>query len=435
MPDPIMEAKALISNIQQARPEPMEKSRLLYVNQLEHKKVQDRKLTWMFRNPDYGLSPLVSEMQNSPVVEQGTYRQYEAGPIVTRHMKRFTSEELMNLVSPDSRYRISAKEHIVQELLDSERRIWDTMEFMAHKAIVDGEIKYILNDAIGRMNVNVSFPIPAIDETAGGTYGESGVTHAAWNTAADTDIPSMVHDLIQVYVARYGRRPAKMRMTSRVWDIIKVNTKVTGAFSSYIRVIGLGGNAVPRGVITKELVAQALDWPPIEIYDERTALRFSAVNAESQGSNVTVELKEGTWGLKVGDTMLCKYVTTSGYEDWSFEAKVETVTDGVSVVLDIPTGKSLAAGDYLVTRPTFFPKNKVLFAGDDEFSSNKFILPPFGIEYSGSTISALQWYGPKMDIFQIGTEPGLMVGRRIWHEFGMLVGNPNALMSVKVSAA
>jgi hypothetical protein len=37
-----------------------------------------------------------------------------------------------------------------------------------------------------------------------------------------------------------------------------------------------------------------------------------------------------------------------------------------------------------------------------------------------------------MDMFNFGPEPGMGVARRNWHEFGMLIGNPNNIMSVKV---
>ena len=419
MPSAIQEARTLIKDIKAANVAPTDKSRLLYVNKLNQRKIQNREAAWLLRNPDFGLSPLVSDMQQSPVIGKGTYRMLKAGPIATRHVKPFTAKELRDLVSPDPAYRMDAKQYIIDEMIDSERRINDTMEFIAHCAIARGRVRYILNDAIGRMDVNLSFPVKTQDAAA------------TWANIA-TDIVSQMDTYIKAFINRAGKRPDTIRMTSTTWEYVKANTAVKAVFGSYIRTQGVKVSEIPVGMITPELVAKALDWPPIAIYDERTQVKYAVTNSEAEGNNVTVELTGGTWGISVGDKALCDYkMADAGYDDWDFEATVETVTPGVSIVIDIPSGKSLTAGEYIAVKPTFFPEQKVVLIAD-EFVDNEFILVPFGIEYSGSEIAANMWFGPRMDIFNIGQEPGMGVARRNWHEFGMMLGNPNKIMSVQI---
>ena len=418
MPSAVMEARTLIADIKKANVKPEGKERLLYVNKLQQKKIQTREATWLLRNPDFGLSPLVSPTQNSPRVEQGTYRQLNAGPIITRHIKAFTQKELDDLVSPDKRYRLNAKEHIVNELLDSERRINETMEFTAHCAIARGALRYVLNDGENRVDVNLTFPIKTA--TVGTTWGTD-----------TTDIVTDMDTYLKQYINRAGKRPDSIRMTSLTWESIKKNTSVKNVFTSYIRTQGVKVKEIPIGMITPEIVAKALDWPPITIYDERTQVKYACVNNESAASNVVVELKS-TWGINVGDTALGDYkIDANGIDDWDFEAVIGAVNPGVSITFTIPTGKSLTAGEFVAVKPTFFPEKRILFA-TDEFTENAFILPPFGIEYSGSEIESSKWYGPRMDIFNLGNEPGMGVARRNWHEFGFLLGNPNKLMSIQV---
>lgn len=419
MASPLIEARTLVTEIKNANVAPADKNRLLYVNKLEHKKIQNKEATWLLRNPDFGLSPLVSPRQNSPVVEQGSYRQLNAGPITTRHIKRFTQKELEDLVSPDKRYRLDAKQNIVDEMVDSERRIWETMEFVAHSAIARGSLRYVLNDTVGRMDVNISFPVKT--ETVAATWA-----------SADTDIVSQMDTYLKAYVNRAGKRPDTIRMTTTTWEYVKKNTAVKAVFTTYLKTQGMKVSEIPPGTLTPEMVVRALDWPMISIYDERTQVKYACKNNEAEGNNVVVELNGGTWGINVGDKALCDYkISSSGYDDWDFEATVEAVSPGVSITIDIPSGKSLSAGEFVAVKPTFFPEQKVLLISD-ETADNSFLLPPFGIEYVGSEISALKWYGPRMDVFNVGPEPGMGVARRNWHEFGLLVGNPNKIMSIQV---
>ena len=417
MPSAIQEARTLIADIKQANVAPLDKSRLLYVNNLNMRRIQNREAAWMLKNPDFGLSPLVSPMQMSPVVGKGTWRMLKAAPIITRHVKTFTSKELADLISPDPAYRMDAKQYVIDEMLDSERRIWDTMEYVACESLATGALRYILVDAIGRMDVNLTFPIKTQN------------ADSTWATASN-DIVAMMAAYIKAFVNRAGRKPDVIRMTTRVWDYIKVNTAVKAVFTGYMRTVGMKGAQFDRGVITKEHVSLALDWPPIELYDSQTQVKYAVTNTESAtGGNVVVELPN-TWGIRVGDTALCDYkVSDSGFDDWDFECPVVSVSPGVSITLLI-TG-TITAGEYVAVKPTFFPSDRIVLAAN-EFSDNEFTLVPFGIEYSGSTISANNWYGPRMDMFNFGPEPGMGVARRNWHEFGMLIGNPNNIMSVKV---
>lgn len=417
MASAIQEARTLIKDIKAANVAPTDKARLLYVNKLNQRKIQNREAAWLLRNPDFGLSPLVSDMQQSPVIGKGTYRMLKAGPIATRHVKPFTAKELRDLISPDPAYRMDAKQYIIDEMIDSERRINDTMEFIAHCAIGRGSVRYILNDAIGRMDVNLTFPIKT--ENAAAT----------WANIA-TDIVAQMDTYIKAFINRAGKRPDTIRMTSTTWDYVKANTAVKAVFGSYIRTQGVKVSEIPVGMITPELVAKALDWPTIAIYDERTQVKYAVTNTETAASNVVVELTGGTWGISVGDKALCDYkIADAGYDDWDFEATVTAVNPGVSITITL-TG-TINAGEYIAVKPTFFPEQKIVLIAD-EFVDNEFILVPFGIEYSGSEIAANMWYGPRMDIFNIGQEPGMGVARRNWHEFGLMLGNPNKIMSVQI---
>ena len=145
------EVRDFIKTINEANVEVMGKERLLYVNMLKHRKIKTNKQVWMLRRPDHGMSPIVSPMQNSPTLRGGGYIQLEASPIVTRHIKRFNEDELRELSSPDETLRISAKEHLGREFADSDRRIWDTMEYVAHSAIARGSFRYILQDEVSNM--------------------------------------------------------------------------------------------------------------------------------------------------------------------------------------------------------------------------------------------------------------------------------------------
>lgn len=421
----LQEARDFIKTMNDANVEVLGKGRLLYVNKLRHRKVKNTKQTWMLRRPDHGLSPIVSPMQNSPAIKGGGYIQLEAGAIVTRHIKRFSEDELRNLASPDANYRIDAKYHLGKEMEDSDRRIWDTMEFIAHSAIARGSFRYILNDSVSRVDVNLTFPV------------KTKTVAASWHLIG-TDIPAQVDVYLKEFKNRYGKLPDLMRMTTETWEYVKNNTAVKATFSTYLRTAGATPGDILRGVITPAFVVKALDWPPIEIYDERTHVQYSrpsdAATVTGDGSTAqAISLSGGTFGISIGDTLLCQYAVNSsnGYEDWAHEAVVTAVNPGVSVTAVIANGETIAASEVITVKPTFFPQQKVLMIAD-EAANNEFILPPFGLEYSGSNISLANWYGPRKDVFSVGNEPGLAAARRNWHEFGLGMHNPNAQMSIQI---
>jgi hypothetical protein len=360
---PLTTVKELIGAINEVIPDIRNKSRLHYVKTLKERKIGPGTPTWLFRNPNLGLSPLTSELQNSPVLDQGTYRQLDAGAIITRHMKRFSKKELQELLSPDGVFRIPAKQHIANELIDSTKRIYETQEFIAFQAFVLGSLSYVLNDAISRVAVSLNFPVKtwSYDDT------EIDLEGVAWDTAATAKIVSDMDALLKNYKDRCGRKPERLRMTTEVWEFIKNNDEVKAVFSSYLRTSGAKKQDIDRGVITPGFVVKALDWPDIELYDERTFISYPCTNSETEGADTVVELTGGTWGLSVGDKMLCNYaVNTSGYDDWDFEATITAISNGASITITIPTGASLSAGDTLATWKTFMPQNYVQFVLDEK---------------------------------------------------------------------
>lgn len=399
-------AKEVVDAFNDAQDQRKTKEDLYLVNSLKTSDIESSEICWFQRNPVGGLSPLVSAMQNSPLVGQGTYRQYKAGAIRTRHAKMFTNEELLNLTSADNRFRINEKKHIMFELRDMERRIWETMEFVGNSALARGAVKYVSNDPANKIDVNVTFP---------GVVNENAL--ATWTNIA-TDIPAHIDAAIKKFKNKFGKKPDKMVMTDDTWLLVKNNTAIKTLFSAYARTTGLNAKDIPQGVVTPEFVAKCGNWPPFEIRDQMTFAAFTTKNAEGEGSQ-TVELIEGTWGISVGDTVLCNYDLDG--DSYDYAATVTAVTAGVSITFTVPSGGSLAANSLLVIRPTFFPQQIVQFIADE--NGSEFVRVPFGIEYTGSTIAAAAFKGPKFDIFEGGKEPNLVVYRRAWHEFGLVMGS------------
>lgn len=409
----LYDLQQIVSDFAEAGEQRKTKEGLYLVNKLKMTPVNGD-VCWFLRNQHGGLSPLVSPMQNSPIVSQATYRQMKAGAIVTRHVKRFTNEELNKILSTDDKFRYDGKMHLYLEMMDMERRIYETMEFVGWSALARGSVRYVTNESsANKVDVNIAFPIGSV--TAGATWATAG-----------TDIVTHVETWVNTFENRYGKRPDAMRMNKAIWNYVKANTSVKNQFTNWIRTTGIKSSDVPTGMITPDFVAKALDWPTIEIMNQRTMVEFSAKNNEAEGSNVTVELNGGTWGLNVGDKVLCDYNRST--DDWDFEATVETVTNGVSIVIDIPTGKTLTAGDLIVAKPTFFPEQYVQFIADE--GSSEYILPPYGIDYSGSEILSNKFKGINFDAFMEGREPNLAVYRRAWAEFGLAMGSK--IISAKV---
>lgn len=396
---PLLAIRQLISDFAAAQDQRQTKEGLYLVNKLKHTPV-DGDVTWLLRNPVGGLSPLVSSVQNSPMVAQGTYRQMKAGNIITRHVKRFTDDELKKLYSPDDNFRISEKTHLLWELRDMERRIYETMEFVGWCAMADGSVNYLSLDGPHKIKVELAFPIQT--ETA----------LASWATTS-TNIVTDMQNWLKTFKRKFGKKPDAIRMTTTTWEYIKANTQVLAQFTNWIRTTGVRKGDVPVGMITPDFVAQVCDWPPIEIRDESTFISYACTNNETAGSNVVIELTGGTWGLRVGDTIMLDYDLDG--DTYDSTATISAISPGVSITATITT--NLTAGQLIVAKPTFFPEKKIQLIADE--NSSEFTLPPFGIDFAGSQIQAMKWRGPRFDTFMQGQEPNLAVYRRAWHEFGM----------------
>lgn len=401
---PLLAIRQLISDFQAAQDQRQTKEDLYLVNKLKHTPV-DGDVTWLLRNPVGGLSPLVSSVQNSPLVAQGTYRQLKAGNIITRHVKRFTDDELKKLYSPDDNFRISEKTHLIWELRDMERRIYETMEFVGWSALARGSLTYLSLDGPHKIKVELAFPIHT--ETTGTT----------WSNIASTIIAD-VQGWITTFKRKFGKKPDAIRMTTTTWEYIKANTGVIATYSNYIKVPGFNKNLIPAGMTTPDFIAQVLDWPPIELRDEATFISYPCTNAETAGSAVTVELTGGTWGLNVGDTVMLDYDLDG--DTYDSTTTITAVSPGVSITI-ATLGADLVAGQLIVAKPTFFPEQKIQLIADE--SNSEFTLPPFGIDFAGSQIQAMKWRGPRFDTFMQGAEPNIAVYRRAWHEFGMCWGS------------
>jgi len=390
---------------------------LRYVGKLKEVPVEGDEVTWIEAGEHFGMAPMVADGQNSPIVGQTGYNQWKSAPVHARLAKRFTNEELARLVSPDARLRMDAKAHIGKEIKDSQRRIKFTKEYVAHCAVARGAFKFVSNDPQTRMNLNLTFPIKT--KTAGTLWSDAA------NATPVDDIQSWLDEL----ELAGNEFPSIMRLSKKVWDNLKATTQFKAQFTSYLRTQGMDVGDVPKGLLTPEMAAKALGWPMIEIYSKRNALKFTAANAETAASNVTIELLgQGglgdTFGLNVGDKLLIGYDEQAS--SWDEETVVETVTDGVSVVADI--SNDIAAGATIVARPTMHPENMVTFIVDE--SDMSFLQPSYGIEVSGNTIRPAAFRGLTSTVFTSG-EPGLVVYRRVWEAFGFKF-DPRKVLSATV---
>ena len=185
---------------------------------------------------------------------------------------------------------------------------------------------------------------------------------------------------------------------------------------------------IPSGLLTREMVAKALGWPPIEIYTERFQVKFTAKNSENSGSNVVIELVgesgfASTFGLNIGDKLLIGY---DGEGSWTQEATISAVTEGVSVTATIAS--NITAGAVIVAKPNFHPDNKVLFISDENQIEE--IQPPYGLLSSGGNLTPANFYGLKAHVFE-NSEPNLVAFRRVWDRFGIKF-QPKRVLSATV---
>ncbi len=410
--------QALMSTIQDAVKTKFDKTKLLYVNKFEGsaaRMVTDT-FSWVLQEEDFGNSPIVASAQDSPVAGQGDYSQYIAGAVETRHVKAFTRDQLRAVLTPDKAYRVDATRHIARESFNQVARVYSTMEFVANSCIVDGTLKYVSNEENNRMNVSLTFPI------------KTNTAPVLWShqtsSKYDADIFTQVQTWLDEFALSGQGVPDVMRMTTNVWRYIRDNDNVKTYFAN----VRYGKADTKGGVITREMVAEAFGWPTIELYDERAMLKFTASSAGAKNGSRVITLKEGTFGLRVGDKMLVRYANGS----WASEVPITAISDGISVTLTLADADSnaIAVGDVLVAKPTYFPQNKVLFASNER-SNVELVRCPFGIETSGGEIKLTDWYGLRIDAFEKSSEPGLAVYRRVWDKFGWRF-NPRAFMSCTV---
>ena len=312
--------------------------------------------------------------------------------------------------------KIDALYHIRLEVEDMMRRAMHTKEYIAHCAISRGSVKFVNNDPSSPMNLNISFPI--LTQTAA----------ILWSDAANSVPVTNINNWLEQYELANGKRPDTIRMSQKIWKALKVCTEFKAQFTSYLRTTGMDVGDVPAGLLVPDMVAKALGWPAIEIYTERYAVRFTAKNTESSGTNVTIELVgesgyQSTFGLNVGDKLLIDY---DGEGAWTEETTVETVTEGSSVVADLTAG--ITAGDVIVAKPNFHPDNKVVFIADESQITE--IQAPYGLLVSGDSVVPANFYGMKAHVFT-NSEPNLVGYRRVWDRFGYKF-DPKKILSATV---
>lgn len=415
---PLEDIQALMDEITDAVPEKSDKSNLLYVSKFEGKATQValNEISWVVNEESYGIAPIVSSMQNSPTAPQGTYGQWKSGGIESRHIKPFTRDELQNILTPDAKKRISEAHHLEREAINSVERQYRLIEYVAHCVTARGSLTYVDNQANNRKKVSMSFPI--LTKTATST----------WATASN-DIVTQMESWLDHYALVGNGRPKAIRMTTKVWRYIRDNT----AIKTYINnVLRIGKGDFLGGVVTPQIVCDAFNWPPIEIYDERCPLEFTVAAAVTGGAGAaTITLKDGTFGLNVGDDIMVGYNSTLG--TYTKAVAITAVTDGVSIVTAaLLSGTDIAADEKIHAKPYFFPSDRILFVPNEDSTSNiEFIRMPFGISVSGSNVQILDRYGIYMDAFAGSVEPDLVVFKRFWDRFAFRI-NPRAYMSCDV---
>jgi hypothetical protein len=347
-------------------------------------------------------------------MEQGTYGQWKSSGIETRHIKAFTRDELENILTPDKRKRIQAALHIERETansMDSQLRL---IEYVAHCVTARGVLTYVNSDANNRMKVSMTFPIL------------TRTVSTSWTDTANADIITAVQQWLDDYALSGNGTPRAIRMTTRVWRLIRDNAGIKTYFTNF----RYSKSDASGGVITREMVSEALGWPPLEIYDERCPLHFTVTTSAiiSAGNDVVIPLKEGTFGLNVGDSILIGYNSTKG--TWTESCEIKSVSDGVSVTVKT-LQNDLTDGTNIVAKPYFFPSDHILFVPEENSNNIEFVRMPFGIQAIGNNVTLLDRYGIYIDAFAGSTEPDLVVYKRFWDKFAWRI-NPRAYMSIKV---
>lgn len=409
----MLQAVEALMDVINDKAQAVDKTKLHYVNKFngKAKKIGVDQFTWVMAEEDYGMSPIVAPLQNTPIVGQGDYTQYLSSAIETRHAKVFTREQLQAILSPDKKYRIPAAEHVERESINMVNRILSTIEFAGHSCMARGQLRYTNNDGSNRMKVEMDFPIKL--KTAGAT----------WANAA-TDIMGHVQAWLDEYALSGNGTPDVIRMTTNVWKWIRDNTAIKAYIVGVMR-LNATELQTSMGIITPTVVSAALGWPPIQIYDERASLKFTSTATLTAGNTKVLTLAEGTFGLNIGDKVLIRYDNGS----WGDEATITNMVHGVSVTLGT-IAAGISPGDVIVAKPNYFPVDRVLLVKDED-TQTELIRTPFGITADNGELKLTDWYGVRVDAFMSGSEPNRVVMKRAWDKFGWRF-NPRKIMSCKV---
>lgn len=395
-----------------------------YVEVLKNTPVENRRTVWVRRNSSGGLVPIIAPGGPSPLARKGTYREFKNDAIDTREAIQFTREELKNIVSKDRTVRVDEKSHIKTEVTNQIRRSRDTRELVANSILARGSLRYSSMQPGNTMQIDMTFPI------------KTRTVSTTWSNLTGANIVTDMDTFLNEYQDRVGTLPDLIRMTSRLFNnFIKKNTEVKGIFTSSWQ-----GQKGPSGVrtlirderggfLTADEVVKANGWPPIEFYDKRYEVQYTAKAAATAGNNVVIELKEGTWGYFVGTEVLIGFgYDSNGGTTWIEKATITEINHGKHIVIDT-LDTDIVADIIIAARPFFFPENRILF--ESNAGDNEFVEPDYGLEISGSDIVLPNWRGLKADVFMGGIEPNLAVFRRVWDSFGMIV-HPDNNESIQV---
>ncbi len=410
---PIKEARHLMKKIQEDFfTNKMKANKFIYAGRLKSRPVTEKEVLWVRRNADGGLLPVVAPDANSPVGTQGDYREFKAQAVYFREIIPFSLETLQNIVSKDVNVRITAKSHIQFEVQNQMMKAMNTRELIAHSIIGRAAFRYSRMGGGMSININRTFPI------------KTRTVSTSWSNLTTATIVTDLNTFIDEYEIRVGSKPDFIRMGSRLFNNqVKTNTEVRAIYSN-----SFTGFKRPEdyrgGYLTTDDVSKANGWPPIELHSERYHVQYTVKTAVSAGSNVLVDLNEGTFGLFVGDEVLIGFGHDSdGNTTWTEKQTIGSVNHGKGIGIDT-VDAAITAGTVIAARPTYFPRNRIVLGKNETETS--YLEPPFGITATGGgNITFPNWRGIKADAYMDMTEPNLTVYRRIWDAFGMQVNVDN----------
>lgn len=381
-----------------------------YAGKLKEKNVEEKEIIWARRNASGGLLPVVADSANSPIGQQGDYREFKDQAIFFREAIAFDRPSLQKLMSNDKTLRIAEKAHIKFEVQNQMLKAMNTRELVAHSVIARAVLRYSSMGSGTAVKVDRTFPVKTRTVTT------------SWSDTANATIVTDMDTFLKEYELRVGARPDFVRMTSNMFhDYIKTNTEVKNIYTSSWQGSKTPAN-IKKGFLVPDEVAQANNWPPIELYTQRYQVDFTAKAAATAGTNVSIELKEGTWGLFAGGEVLIGFgYDADGNTKWTEKQTIDSVNHGKHIVVKT-LDANVAAGARIVARPTFFPEDRILLGRNE--SETQYLLPPYGIEMRGNDVVLPSWRGLRADVFQSG-ESNLQIFRRVWDAYGMLISADN----------